>query len=66
MQPFAAAVAASIIVKHNEKNHVLLLHLDEKLQKTPVKVDWRCRTNEIKIFPAYQNAWHKCTQISEF
>ena len=39
MQPFAAAVAASIIVKRNEKNHVLLLHLDEKLQKTPVEVD---------------------------
>ena len=39
MQPFTAAVAASIIVKHNAKNHVLLLHLDEKLQKTPVEVD---------------------------
>ena len=39
MQPFAAAVAASIIVKRSEKNHVLLLHLDEKLQKTPVEVD---------------------------
>ena len=33
MQPFAAAVAASIIVKRNAKNHVLLLHLNEKLQK---------------------------------
>ena len=40
MQPFAAAVAASIIVKRNAKNHVLLLHLDEKLQKTPVQPDW--------------------------
>lgn len=39
MQPFAAAVAASIIVKRNAKNHVLLLHLDEKLQKTPVQPD---------------------------
>ena len=39
MQPFAAAVAASIIVKHNAKNHVLLLHLDEKLQKVPVQPD---------------------------
>jgi hypothetical protein len=37
MQPFAAAVAASIIVKHNAKNHVLLLHLDEKLQKASVQ-----------------------------
>ena len=37
MQPFAAAVAASIIVKHSTKNHVLLLHLDEKLQKAPVQ-----------------------------
>lgn len=37
MQPFAAAVAASIIVKRNAKNHVLLLHLDEKLQKVPVR-----------------------------
>ena len=37
MQPFAAAVAASIIVKRNAKNHVLLLHLDEKLQKAPVQ-----------------------------
>ena len=36
MQPFAAAVTTSIIVKRNAKNHVLLLHLDEKLQKTPV------------------------------
>ena len=35
MQPFAAAVAASIIVKRNAKNHVLLLHLNEKLQKIP-------------------------------
>ena len=40
MQPFAAAVATSIIVKHNAKNHVLLLHLDEKLQKTPAQPDW--------------------------
>lgn len=39
MQPFAAAVAASIIVKCSAKNHVLLLHLDEKLQKTPVEAD---------------------------
>ena len=39
MQPFAAAVAASIIVKLHTKNHVLLLHLDEKLQKTPVEAD---------------------------
>ncbi len=39
MQPFAAAVAASIIVKRNAKNHVLLLHLDEKLQKTPEEAD---------------------------
>ena len=39
MQPFAAAVAASIIVKHSEKNHVLLLHLNEKLQKTPAEAD---------------------------
>ena len=39
MQPFAAAVVASIIVKRNAKNHVLLLHLDEKLQKTPVQPD---------------------------
>jgi len=39
MQPFAAAVAASIIVKRNAKNHVLLLHLDEKLQKAPVKLN---------------------------
>ena len=37
MQPFAAAVAASIIVKYNAKNHVLLLHLDEKLQIAPVQ-----------------------------
>lgn len=37
MQPFAAAVATSIIVKRNAKNHVLLLHLDEKLQKAPVQ-----------------------------
>ena len=37
MQPFAAAVAASIIVKRNAKNHVLLMHLDEKLQKAPVQ-----------------------------
>ena len=37
MQPFAAAVAASIIVKRNAKNHVLLLHLEEKLQKAPVQ-----------------------------
>lgn len=39
MQPFAAAVAASIIVKRNAKNHVLLLHLDEKLQKASVQLD---------------------------
>ena len=39
MQPFAAAVAASIIVKRNAKNHVLLLHLDEKLQKSPVQLN---------------------------
>ena len=39
MQPFAAAVAAFIIVKRNAKNHVLLLHLDEKLQKTPEEAD---------------------------
>ena len=39
MQPFAAAVAASIIVKCSAKNHVLLLHLDEKLQKAPVEAD---------------------------
>ena len=39
MQPFAAAVTASIIVKRNVKNHVLLLHLDEKLQKAPVQPD---------------------------
>ena len=39
MQPFAAAVAASIIVKRNAKNHVLLLHLDEKLQKEPVQLN---------------------------
>ena len=37
MQPFAAAVAASIIVKCSAKNHVLLLHLDEKLQKASVQ-----------------------------
>ena len=37
MQPFAAAVATSIIVKRDAKNHVLLLHLDEKLQKAPVQ-----------------------------
>ena len=39
MQPFAAAVAASIIVKRDAKNHVLLLHLDEKLQKSPVQLN---------------------------
>ena len=39
MQPFAAAVAASIIVKRNAKNHVLLLHLDKKLQKAPVQLN---------------------------
>ena len=39
MQPFAAAVAASIIAKRNAKNHVLLLHLDEKLQKAPVQLN---------------------------
>ena len=39
MQPFAAAVAASIIVKLHTKNHVLLLHLDEKLQKVPAQPD---------------------------
>ena len=39
MQPFEAAVAASIIVKCSAKNHVLLLHLDEKLQKTPEEAD---------------------------
>ena len=39
MQPFAAAVATSIIVKRDAKNHVLLLHLDEKLQKVPVQPD---------------------------
>ena len=39
MQPFAAAVAASIIVKRNAKNHVLLLHLDEKLPKAPVQLN---------------------------
>ena len=39
MQPFAAAVATSIIVKRNAKNHVLLLHLDEKLQKVSVQPD---------------------------
>lgn len=39
MQPFAAAVAASIIVKRNAKNHVLLLYLDEKLQKAPVQLN---------------------------
>ena len=39
MQPFAAAVAVSIIVKRNAKNHVLLLHLDEKLQKVPAQPD---------------------------
>jgi hypothetical protein len=39
MQPFAAAVAASIIVKCSAKNHVLLLRLDEKLQKMPVEAD---------------------------
>ena len=39
MQPFAAAVTASIIVKCSAKNHVLLLHLDEKLQKTPEEAD---------------------------
>ena len=39
MQPFTAAVAASIIVKRNAKNHVLLLHLDEKLQKAPTQPD---------------------------
>ena len=39
MQPFTAAVAASIIVKCSAKNHVLLLHLDEKLQKTPEEAD---------------------------
>ena len=37
MQPFAAAVATSIIVKRDAKNHVLLLHLDEKLQKASVQ-----------------------------
>ena len=37
MQPFAAAVATSIIVKRDAKNHVLLLHLDEKLQKAPMQ-----------------------------
>ena len=37
MQPFAAAVTASIIVKCSAKNHVLLLHLDEKLQKVPAQ-----------------------------
>ena len=37
MQPFAAAVTASIIVKCSAKNHVLLLHLDEKLQKASVQ-----------------------------
>lgn len=37
MQPFTAAVAASIIVKRSAKNHVLLLHLDEKLQKVPMQ-----------------------------
>ena len=39
MQPFAAAVVASIIVKCSAKNHVLLLHLDEKLQKVPAQLD---------------------------
>ncbi len=39
MQPFEAAVAASIIVKCSAKNHVLLLHLDEKLQKVPAQLD---------------------------
>ena len=39
MQPFAAAVAASIIVKCSAKNHVLLLHIDEKLQKVPAQPD---------------------------
>ena len=39
MQPFAAAVTASIIVKCSAKNHVLLLHLDEKLQKVPAQLD---------------------------
>lgn len=39
MQPFAAAVTTSIIVKRNAKNHVLLLHLDEKLQKAPVQLN---------------------------
>ena len=39
MQPFAAAVATSIIVKLHTKNHVLLLHLDEKLQKAPVEAN---------------------------
>ena len=37
MQPFAAAVTASIIVKCSAKNHVLLLHLDEKLHKASVQ-----------------------------
>ena len=37
MQPFVAAVTASIIVKCSAKNHVLLLHLDEKLQKASVQ-----------------------------
>ena len=39
MQPFAAAVTASIIVKCSAKNHVLLLHIDEKLQKVPAQPD---------------------------
>ena len=39
MQPFAAAVAATIIVKRNAKSHVLLLNLDEKLQKAPVQLN---------------------------
>ena len=39
MQPLTAAVAASIIVKCSAKNHVLLLHIDEKLQKVPAQPD---------------------------
>ena len=37
MQPFADAVTASILGKCSAKNQVLLLHLDEKLQKAPVQ-----------------------------